>query len=106
MWSVEFFKPNYHGFPSRKMNPSFFPVKIKVFEKKYYYDFRLVHILTTGKAEFSKYMRPQNHLIAAAETFEGKKNLCPVLLPTKSRDMGEQIKLAHKVDDVAHRTIR
>ena len=59
-----------------------------------------------GKAEFNKYMRPRNQLNAAAENFGRKKNLSPVLIPTKSRDMGDQINLPHKVDDVAHRTTR
>ena len=40
------------------------------------------------------------------ETLLDEENLTPVLSPTMSRDMDEQLKLAHKVVDVVDRTNR
>ena len=48
----------------------------------------------------------RNQLVNAAENFGREENLTPVLIPTISRDMDEQLKLAHKVVDVVDRTNR
>ena len=45
-------------------------------------------------------MRLRNQLIKAAENFAREENLTPVLIPTMSEDMDEQLKLAQKVVDV------
>ena len=46
----------------------------------------------------------RNQLVKAAENFAREENLTPVLIPTMSKDMDEQLKLAHKVVDVVDRT--
>ena len=42
----------------------------------------------------------------AAENFAVEENLTPVLIPTMSKDLDEQLKLAHKVVDVVDRANR
>ena len=59
-----------------------------------------------GEADFNQFMRLRNQLVNAAENFAREKNLIPVLIPTRSRDMDEQLKLAHKVVDVVDRANR
>ena len=59
-----------------------------------------------GEADFNQFMRLRNQLVNAAENFAREEILNPVLIPTISRDMDEQIKLAHKVVDVVDRTNR
>ena len=51
-------------------------------------------------------MRLRNRLVNAAESFAREENLTPVLIPTMSIDMDEQLKLAHKVVDVVDLTNR
>ena len=51
-------------------------------------------------------MRLRNQLVNAAENVAGEENLTPVLIPTMSKDMDEQLKLAHKVVDVVDRANR
>ena len=53
-----------------------------------------------GETDFNLFMRLRNQLVLAAENFAGEENLSPVLMPTMSKDMDEQLKLAHKVVDV------
>ena len=48
-------------------------------------------------------MRLRNQLVNAAENFAREENLTPLLIPTTSKDMDEQLKLAHKVVDVMYR---
>ena len=69
-------------------------------------EFRLVQNLTMGEADFNQLMRLRNQLVNAAENFAREENLTPVLIPTMSRDMDEQLKLAHKLVDVVDRTNR
>ena len=51
-------------------------------------------------------MRLRNQLINAAENFAREENLTTEVIPTMSRDMDEQLKLAHKVVDVVDWTNR
>ena len=51
-------------------------------------------------------MQLMNELVIAAENFARKENLTPVLIPTRSKDIDEQLKLAHKVVDVVARANR
>ena len=39
-------------------------------------------------------------MVNAVEKFAIQENLTPLVIPTMSRDMDEQLKLAHKVVDV------
>ena len=81
-------------------------VKLKVFKKDDNKQFRLVQSLTVGESDFNQFVRLRNQLVNAAENFAREEKLTPVLIPTMSKDMDEQLKLAHKVVDVADRTNR
>ena len=89
-----------------KNDSSYLDVKLKVFRKDDKKEFRLVQNLTMGEADFNQLMRLRNQLVNAAENFTREENLTPLLIPTMSRDMDEQLKLAHKVADVVDRTNR
>ena len=56
-----------------------------------------------GDAEFKFFIRFSNQLVVAAEDFVREKNSNSVLIPTMSKDMDEQLKLARKVVDVVDR---
>ena len=89
-----------------KNDSNYLDVRLKVFRKDDKKEFRLVQNLTMGEADFNQFMRLRNQLVNAAENFAREENLTPVLIPTMSRDMDEQLKLAHKVVDVVDRTNR
>ena len=89
-----------------KNDSNYLDVKFKVFRKDDKKEFRLVQNLTMGEADFNQFKRLRNQLVNAAENFAREQNLTTVLIPTKSRDMDEQLKLAHKVVDVVDRTNR
>ena len=56
-----------------------------------------------GEADLQQLMRMMNQLVIAAGNFVREENLFSVLVPTLSKDMDEQLKLAHKaVDKVDH----
>ena len=74
--------------------------KLKVFWKDDKKEFRLVQNLTMGEAGFNQFMRLRKQLVNAAENFAREEFLTPVLIPTMSKDMDEQLKLGHKVVDV------
>ena len=59
-----------------------------------------------GEADFNQFMRLRNQLVNAAENFAREENLIPVLIPTMSKGLDEQLKLAHKVVDVVDRANR
>ena len=89
-----------------KNDSNYLDVKFKVFKKDDYKEFRLVQNLTMGEASFSQFMRLSNQLVNAAENSARQENLTPVQLPTMSKDMDEQLKLAHKFVDVVDRANR
>ena len=53
-----------------------------------------------GEAKSHQFMRLRNQLVIAAENFDREEYLSQVLIPTMSKDMDEQLKLAHQVIDV------
>ena len=59
-----------------------------------------------GEADFNQFIRERNQLVLAAENFLRERNLSPVLQSTLSKDMEEQLKLVHKVINVADRPKR
>ena len=59
-----------------------------------------------GEADFNQYMRLRNQLVNAAKNFAGEENLAPLLIPTMSKDMNEQLELAHKLVTVVDRANR
>ena len=65
---------------------------------------RLIQNLTMGEADLNQFMPLRNQLVNAAENFAREENLTPVLIPTMSKDMGEQLELAQKVVDGVDRT--
>ena len=52
-----------------------------------------------GEADFNQFVRLRNQLVNAAGNFAREKDLTPVLIPIMTKDMDEQLKLAHKVVD-------
>ena len=89
-----------------KNDSNYLDLRLKVFREDDTKEFRLVQNLTMGEADFNQFMRLRNKLVNAAGNFAGEENLTPVLIPTMSKDMDEQLKLAHKVVDVVDRTSR
>ena len=88
-----------------KNDSNYLDVKLKVFRKDDKKKFRLVQNPTMGETDFNQFMRLRNQLVNAAENFAIEENLTPVLIPTMSRDMDEQLKLAHnEIDVVAEQT--
>ena len=59
-----------------------------------------------GEADFNQFIRQRNQLVFGADNFLREQNLSPILQSTLSKDMEEQLKLAHKVIDVVHRPNR
>ena len=89
-----------------KNDSNYLDLRLKVFRKDDTKEFRLVQNLTMGEADFNQFMRLRNKLVDAAGNFAREENLTPVLIPTMSKDMDQQLKLAHKVVDVVDRTSR
>ena len=69
-------------------------------------DFRLVQNLTMGRADFNRFIRLRIQLVIAAENFGREEKMSPVVIPTMSKDIGEQLKLAHKVIDIVEQANR
>ena len=59
-----------------------------------------------GEADFNQLLRLLSQLFFAAENSGNMETLSPRLTPTISRDMEEQLKLAHEVVDVRDRANR
>ena len=97
------YQERFGRFSWSKIDSNYFNVKLKVFKKDDNKEFRLVQYLTLGEADFNQCMRLRNQLVKAAEHFDSEEKLTPVLIPTMSRDMDEQLKLAHQVVDVVDR---
>ena len=93
-------------FSLSKNDSNYLDVELKVFRKDDKKKFRLVQNLTMGETDFNQFMRLRNQLANAAENFATEEKLTPVLIPTMSKDMDEQLKLAHKVVDVVDRANR
>ena len=55
------------------------------------------------EADFNQFMRLRNQLVLAAKNFAREEKLTPMLKRTMSKDIDQQIKLAHKVVDVVDR---
>ena len=89
-----------------KNDSNYLDVKQKVFWKDDKKEFRLVQNLTMGEADFNQFMRLRNQLVNAAENFAREESLTPMLIPTMSKDMDEQLKLAQKVVDLVDRANR
>ena len=86
-----------------KNGSNYLDVKSKVCKKDDKKEFRLVQNLTRGVADLTHFMRLRNQLVNAAENFAREEILTSVLIPTMSKDMDEQLKLAQKVIVVVDR---
>ena len=69
-------------------------------------EFRLRQKLSVGEANFNQFFRQRKQLVDAADNFIREQNLSPVLQSTLSKDMEDQLKLVHKVNDVVDRPKR
>ena len=84
---------------SRK-DSNYLDVKLKFFEEDDNIELLLVRNLTMRGADFNQFTRLKNQLVIAAEYFVCEENLSPLVIPSLSKDIDEQLKLAHKVVDV------
>ena len=83
-----------------KNDSIYLDVKLNLLKKDNIKEFRLVRNLTMGEADFNQFLRLRNQLVNAAGNFAREESLTLVLIPTMSKDMDEQLNLAHKVVDV------
>ena len=91
IWSFFFFKKDF----------SYLDVELKV-----KYGTTETFAWTMGEADFNRIIRLTHQLVIAAKNFGREENLWPVLIPTMSKDMHEQFKLAYKVIDLVHQAKR
>ena len=75
-------------------------IELKVLKRDDNRDFCLTESLTIGEADFNQFMRLRDQLVSAAENFAREENFSLVPIPTKSKNMDEQLKLAHKLLDI------
>ena len=87
-----------------KNDSNYLDVKLKILKKDDNKEFRLVQNLTMGEAVFNQLMKLKNQPVKVAENFAREENLTPVLIPKMSRDLDEQLELAHEVVDIVDRT--
>ena len=106
MWTLANVETNLDFFSWSNNDSNYLDVKLENFKNDDNKEFRLVQNLTMGEADFNQFMRLRNQLVNAAENFVREESLTPVLIPTMSKDMDEQFKLAHKVVDVVDRANR
>ena len=99
-------RDRFGKFSWSKNDPNYLDVELKVFRKGDKKEFRLVQNLTKGEAAFKQFMRLRNQLVNAAENFAREEILISMLIPTRSRDMDEQLKLSHEVVHVVDRLNR
>ena len=85
-----------------KNDCNYLDVKLKVFKKDDNKEFQLVRNLTMWEADFNQFAWLRNQLV----NFAREENLTRVLIPTMSKDMDEQLKLAHKLVVVGNRANR
>ena len=102
---VDFGKcPDRFGqFSWSKWDFNYLNLKLTNFNNK---KFRLVQNLTMEEADLNHFKLLRNQLVIAAENVAREENLSPVVIPTLSKPMVEQFKLAQKVFDVVDRANR
>ena len=72
-------------------------MKLKVFKKDENKEFRVAQNLTMGDAEFNQFNRLSDQLVVAVRDFGKEENLTPVKVKLLTKDMDEELKLAHRV---------
>ena len=101
---VHFGKCHYRfgRFSWSKNDSNYLDIKLKVFKREdKFAEFRLRQNLSMGEADFNQFIRQRNQRVVAADNFLKEQNLPSFLKSTLSKDMEEQLKLVHKVIDVA-----
>ena len=84
-----------------KNNSNYLDIKLEVLKREdNNAEFWLRQNCLMREAEFNQFIRQKNQLVVAADNFLREQNLSPVLQSTLSKDMEEQIRLVHKVNDV------
>ena len=79
---------------------NYMDIKLKVFKgEDKNAEFRLRQNLSLGEADLNQFIRLRNQLVVAADNVLREQILPPVFQSTLSKDMEEQLKLAHKVID-------
>ena len=86
-----------------KNDSNYLDVKLKVFNKGYHWDIQLEQNLYMGERDFNQCSQLREKMVIAAENFVRGENWFLVLLSTMSKNMEEQLKLAHKFVDVVDR---
>ena len=81
-------------------------VKLKVFKRDENKQFRLPQNLRIGEADVKQFIRLRNQLVVAVRDCSKEENLPPVLVKLLAKDMGEQLKLTHKLVEVVDRPHR
>ena len=90
-----------------KIDSNYLDIKLKVFKREdRNADFRLKQNLSMGEADFKQFIRQGYQLVVAKDNFLREQNLSPVPQSTLSKHLEEQLKLVHKVIDVADRPNR
>ena len=90
-----------------KKDSNYLDIKLKVSKREdKNAEYRLRQNLSMGKADFNQFNRQRNQLVVAADNFLKEQNLSPVLQPTLSKDMEEELKLVYKVIDIVDRPNR
>ena len=59
-----------------------------------------------GESDFNQIMQMRKQPVIAAENLGGEQKLPPIQIPAMSKDIDEQLKLAHGVVDVLERPNR
>ena len=90
-------------FWSDETDAYYLDMKLKVFKKEDNKDFGLNQNFTMAVSFFNQFMQMSNQLAVAPIDFGGEQILSHTLIPTMSKDMDEQLKLAHRVADFADR---
>ena len=106
MWTSANARTDLDAFFWSKSDSNYLDVKLNVFKKVDNREFQPVQNLTMGEANFNQFMRLRNQLVIAAENNAKEENLSPVSVPTMSKNMHEQLKLAHKKVDLVERAKR
>ena len=84
-----------------KNDSNYLDIKLKVFKREIKNEeFQLRQNFSMGEGGFNQFIRQRNQLVVATDNYLREQNLSPVLQPTLSKDIEEQLKLVHKVIDV------
>ena len=92
--------------PWSEISFGYLDVKLKVFKKDENKQFRLAQNSTMGEADFNQFFGLRNQLVAAVRDFSKEEHLPPMQVKLLAKDLEEQLKLTHKVVEVADRPHR